>query len=55
MRISQNRPLEKFMRFLFMRFNVSSNIMYGAIKKLCDTNLCHRRLTRIIRINKTRA
>ena len=32
MQISQNEPLEKFMRFLFMRFNVSCITMYGAIK-----------------------
>ena len=32
MQISQNGPLEKFTRFLFMRFNVSCATMYGAIK-----------------------
>ena len=40
----------KFMRFLFMRFNVSCITMYGAIKKLSDTNLCDLRLIRIIHI-----
>ena len=32
MRISQNGPLEKFTRFLFMRINVPCITMYGAIK-----------------------
>jgi hypothetical protein len=50
MRIGQNGPLDKFTRFLFMRLNVPCIAMYGAIKNLCD-----RRLTRIIRINKTPA
>ena len=53
MRTSQNGPLDKSARFLFMRFSVSCVVVYGAIKKLCDTNLCDQ--TRIIRINKTRA
>ena len=50
MRIGQNRPLEKFTRFLFMRLNIAciTNIY-------ADTNLCDRHLTRIIRVNKTRA
>ena len=50
MRIGQNGPLEKFTRFLFMRLNVANNNNIYA-----DTNLCDRRLTRIIRINKTHA
>ena len=32
MQISQNGPLEKFTRFLFVHFNVSCITMYGAIK-----------------------
>ena len=50
--ISQNGPLKKF---TFMRSSVSCIIMYGVIKNLCSTNLCDRRLTLIIRINKTHA
>ena len=55
LRIGQNGPLEKFTRFLFMRLNVAciTNIWRDNI--YADTNLCDRRLTRIIRINKTRA
>ena len=52
---SVKTDLEKFTLFLFMRFIVPCITMYGAIKKLCDTNLCNRRLTRIISINKNRA
>ena len=54
MRIGQNRPLEKFTRLLFMRLNVAciTNIWRDSI--YADTNLCDRRLTCIIRINKTR-
>ena len=56
MRISQNGPLEKFTRFLFMRLNVAciTNILWRD-NIYADTNLCNRRLTHIIRINKTRA
>ena len=50
MRIGQNGPLEKFTRFLFMRLSIA-NIWHDNI--YADTNLCDRRLTRIIRINKT--
>ena len=32
MRIRQNGPLDKFMRFLFMRSGVQCIVMYGAIK-----------------------
>ena len=32
MRICQSGPLDKFMRFLFMRIGVSCIVMYGAIK-----------------------
>ena len=32
MQSGQNGPLEKFMRFLFMRSSVSCIVMYGAIK-----------------------
>ena len=55
MRIGQNGPLEKFMRFLFMRLNVAciTNIWRNNIN--ADTNLCDHRFTRIIRINKTHA
>ena len=55
MRIGQNGPLEKFSRFLFMHLNVAciTNIWRDNI--YADTNLCNRRLTHIIRINKTRA
>ena len=55
MRIGQNRPLEKFTRFLFMRLNVAciANIWRDNI--YADTSLCDGRLTRIILINKTRA
>ena len=50
MRICQNRPLDKFMRFLFMRYSALYIVMYGAIK-ICGTNLCDLHLTRIIHIN----
>ena len=55
MRIGQNGPLEKFTRFLFMHLNVAciTNIWRDNIYD--DTNLCDRPLTRIMRINKTRA
>ena len=55
MRIRQNRPLDKIYAIFiyadqqFMHCNVWRN------KNLCSTNLCDWRLTRIIRINKTRA
>ena len=54
MRIGQNGPLKKFTRFLFMHLNVAciTNIWRNNI--YADTNLCDRRSTRIIRINKTR-
>ena len=58
MLIGQNGPLEKFMRFLFMRLNVAciTNIIILCRDNIyADTNLCDCRLTRIIRINKTRA
>jgi hypothetical protein len=54
MRIGQNGPLDKFMRFLYY---VSKCSMYCDVwrnKNLCETNLCDRHLTHIIRINKTR-
>jgi hypothetical protein len=54
MRIGQNGPLDKFTRFLFMHLNVPCIAMYGVIK-IYETNLCDCRLTRKIRINKTRA
>ena len=53
MRIHQNRPLDKFMRFLFMLSSALCIVTYGTIKNLCGTNLCDQRLTRIIRINKS--
>ena len=48
MRIGQNGPLEKFTRFLFMCLNVAciTNIWRDNI--YADTNLCDRRLTRMI-------
>ena len=48
MRIGQNRPLEKFTQFLFMRLNVAciTNIWRDNI--YAETNLCDQRLTRII-------
>ena len=56
MRIGQNGPLEKFMRFLFMHLNVAciTNIILWRNNIYADTNLCDRCLTHIIRINKTR-
>ena len=33
MRIFQKEPLDKLMRFLFMRSSASCTVMYGAIKK----------------------
>ena len=54
MRISQNGPLEKFTQFLFMCLNVACIINIWRDNIYADTNLCDRRLTRIIRINKTR-
>ena len=51
MRIHQNGPLEKF---TFMHFSILCIIMYNAIK-ICGINLCDRRLTRIIHINRTHA
>ena len=50
MRICQNGPLDKFMRFLLM---LHSNVLHD--KNLCDTNLCDLRLTCMIRINKPHA
>ena len=32
MRIRQNGPLDKFMRFLFMRSSIQCIVTYGAIK-----------------------
>ena len=32
MRICENRPLDKFMRFLFMRYSALYIVMYGAMK-----------------------
>ena len=55
MRIGQNGPLEKFTRFLFMRLNVACITNIWCDNIYVDTNLCDCRLTRIIRINKTRA
>ena len=54
MRIRQNRPLDKFMRFLFMNSNIQCIVTYTRDKYLCSTNLCDRHLTRIIRINTSR-
>ena len=53
MRIRQNGPFEKFMRFLFMCSSVSCTVMYSVIK-IYVTNLCDQCLTHIIHINKTR-
>ena len=47
MRICQNRPPDKFMQFLFLLCSVLCIVIYGAIN-LYSTNLCDRRLTRII-------
>ena len=55
MRIRQNRPLDKFMRFLFMRTSIFMHSNVWRDKNLCSTNLCDRHLTRIIRVTKTRA
>ena len=53
MRICQNGLLDKFMCFLFMRSSALYIVTNGMIKNLCITNLCDRRLTHIIRINKS--
>ena len=55
MQVGQNGPLRKFTQFLFMHLNIAcvTNIWRHNIYE--DTNLCDHRLTRIIRINKTRA
>ena len=49
MRICQNRPIDKFMWFLFMYSSTLCIVTYAS------TNLCNRNLTRIIRINKSHA
>ena len=41
------------MRFLFMRSSALCIVMNGAIKILCDTNLCNRHLIHIIHMNKS--
>ena len=51
----KNGPLGKFMRFLFMHSSALCIVTYGAIKKLCGTNLCDLHLTCIICINKSHA
>ena len=55
MQIGENGPLRKFTPFLCMHLNIAciTNIWHHNI--FADTNLCDRRLTRIILINKTRA
>ena len=55
MRIGQNRPLEKFIRLLFMRLNIACITNIWRDRIYADTNLCVLRLTCIIRINKIRA
>ena len=51
MQICQNRPLEKFVIFIY----AFKRCMHCKHMAQYDTNLCNRRLTHIIRINKTPA
>ena len=48
MQVPQNRALDKFMQFIFMRSSILCIVMYDTIKNLCNTHLCNRRLTCII-------
>ena len=52
MQICQNGPIDKSMRFLFMRWSALCIGTYAwCDKNLCGMNLCDRGLTHIIHIN----